>query len=133
VRAPLIWAGSADPAAKIGAAVAEDPGLVAWGDLLEAMQASTSVAWVSASTILDYASGARSMANTTASSRLKEALASAVDLPRGAQITPRLLGGRLARYANRVIGGHKLVKGLDGHAKMALWRVETVLEGTQVE
>jgi hypothetical protein len=65
------------------------------------------------------------MANPEVSERLREALDSAVELPRGC-VNPKVLSERMGRFGNRAIGSLRLVKLWDAHAKANRWRMEAL-------
>jgi putative DNA primase/helicase len=118
VRAPLVWAGTADPVKTIARARADDPGLQALAAVLTAWHEAWGAEPVTVASLIGLAE-ARAQ---NAAGELKEALA--LVCLTGGKLDGERLGKWLRKYRDCRAGGMRLARSEDlGHGGGAKWTV----------
>ncbi|MGE4062726.1 MAG: PriCT-2 domain-containing protein [Rhodospirillaceae bacterium] len=125
IRAALVFAGAADPAAKFLKPLSTDSELAAWADVLAAWHGSRGAVPVATAELADLLSTAGASADFGESAgRLRRALESWLGCAgKAGGTTSQRIGKRLQSYRNRVCASLRLESVFDTHRKVQTWRV----------
>ncbi len=126
IRSALVWLGETDPCVSRASLEDDDPVLSALHSILPLWSHDLGPRAYTAADVCAQASGDFLVAllDVAASRRDPE------------KLDPKRVGRWLLKYKGRVAGGLRIVKGEDGHKKVAVWRVvpqEPTLRGFHVE
>ena len=123
VRRPLVWLGFPDPLLASEGLREQDPDLDAMRQLFGAWESVFGTAQKTVSEVV--AAGMDSFMEPNNSGPILPDLRDALQLVCSEKVNTRRLGYWLRAHRDRIIDGLQLVQmGLDGHAKVAKWRIQ---------
>ena len=121
VRSALVWLERADPIETMEKARSEDPVTSTLNNLFAVWHGAVGSMPHTTAQLIAAAETVNSMGNAVAT-ELRLAL-NEVGQDRSGKLSGMRLGIYLARYAGRIVGGLKLVKQEDSHAKQKAWQI----------